>query len=283
MIFVTTATEAIYNLTGSNLIKSFIEYASEGNHLVFFFEDYEEPKRTTLPNWISREYFEKDNIHFVNLMSYEYRGKNLIESVEDNLRGKIDYTDEYSSPRSLKWFRPVASILYTSELFPNKQFCSIDADCEFIANVDSSIYKEILDPYNICYLGRKHFKIVQHGGWSNGKYVKTGEAQSTEKDSHTETGFIGFNCEMTGTKEFIIKNIEYWTDGKILDLKYKTDCHTFDATVEDMKHLKYYNMLESYGTTSPIGSRVLEVSPMGKYLMHDKGTLGPRLYQMNEV
>ena len=77
--------------------------------------------------------------------------------------------------------------------------------------------------------------------------------------------------------------VKYWTEGKILDMNYKTDCHTFDATVEDMNNLKYNNLLESYGTTSPVGSKVLEVSPMGKYMKHNKGTLGPQLYGRNLI
>lgn len=279
MIFVTTGTKAIFELTGRRLIESFLETNSEGNHLVFWFEDLEDPKRDTLPPWIPIEFFEKDNLHFVNIMTHS----DLVERVDTFLEHRIEYTDEYSSPRSLKWFRPVAAIKFTTELFPKRIFCSIDADCEFTGKIDKDVYKEILEPYNVCYLGRKHFKIMQHGDWRNGEYVKTGEKYASDKDTHTETGFIGFNCEKEGTNEFIEKNLDYWTTGDILDMKYKTDCHTFDATVESLSELAYNNMLESYGTTSPIGSKVLEVSPMGKWMTHNKGTLGPQLYNRNEI
>lgn len=283
MIYVTTATQAIFELTGRKLIESFLATQPDTDHLVFFFEDSEDVYRDSLPRWIPDDMFDKPNLHFVNIMTYEYQGSRLVDAVESKLSGLIDFTDEYSSPRSLKWFRPVAAILYASELFPERQFCSIDADCLFTATVPSSLYEDILTPYNVCYLGRKHFNVIQHGTWSGSDYVKTGEAAATDKDTHTETGFIGFNCEIPSTRDFIIENVNWWLSGRILDLKYKTDCHTFDATVDSMPNLKYNNLLSKLGVVSPIGSRVLEASPVGKYMLHNKGTLGPQLYTKNLI
>ena len=281
MIFVTTGTKDIFELTGIRLIESFLKYKNDENHsLVYFFEDLEEPYRDTLPQWIPIEYFNNSNLHFVNLMTYEYKDKGrLVDFIDKNLSKKIDYFDEYSSERSVKWFRPVARILYASELF-NENFCSIDSDCEFIDCVDESIFDDILNDYNLCYLGRKHFKVMRHGGYNNnGEYVETNRVPSTDKDTHMESGFIGFNMNKNGTRDFIKKNTKYWINGEILNLKYRTDCHTFDATIDDLSNLKYNNLLLDYGEVSPIGSRVLEVSPMGKYLIHHKGTLGPELYR----
>jgi len=281
MIFITTGTKEIFEIAGIKLIESFLRYENDKQHnLVYFFEDLEELYRDTLPSWIPMEYYNNSNLHFINLMTYEYEDTGrLVDFIDNNLSNKINHFDEYSSARSVKWFRPVAAIVYALELFDDN-FCSIDSDCEFIDYVNNDIFNDILNDYNLCYLGRKHFNVMRHGGYNNaGEYIETNRVPATDKDTHMESGFIGFNVTQKGTKEFIIKNMEYWTSGKILDLKYRTDCHTFDATVEDLLDLKYNNLLLDYGEVSPIGSRVLEVSPMGKYLIHHKGTLGPELYR----
>ena len=63
-------------------------------------------------------------------------------------------------------------------------------------------------------------------------------------------------------------------------MEFKTDCHTFDATRKELP-LKYNNLCEPMGELSPIGSRVIEESVLGDFLMHHKGTIGPILYSKN--
>jgi len=60
-------------------------------------------------------------------------------------------------------------------------------------------------------------------------------------------------------------------------LKYQTDCHTFDAVRHELD-LVYNNLCEPMGELSPIGSRVIEASSVGQFLIHNKGTIGPILY-----
>ena len=79
---------------------------------------------------------------------------------------------------------------------------------------------------------------------------------------------------------FIKRNFEYWITKDILNLEFKTDCHTFDATRKELP-LKYNNLCEPMGELSPIGSRVIENSILGDFLTHHKGTIGPILYSKN--
>ena len=119
---------------------------------------------------------------------------------------------------------------------------------------------------------------MRHGGYdSAGNYVQTNQVAATDKDTHTETGFIVFNLQKDGTQTFIERNLEYWTKHIILELKYQTDCHTFDAVRNEMQ-LRYNNLCDPIGEVSPIGSRVIEASVAGKFLTHNKGTIGPILY-----
>ena len=73
-------------------------------------------------------------------MNYKYEDKKIIPYVDSLLKPQINFTDEYSSPRSVKWFRPVAAIHYFYKLMGNTNFSSIDADCLFIDKVSDSFF-----------------------------------------------------------------------------------------------------------------------------------------------
>lgn len=276
MIFITTFNKDIYEICGENLLQSFINTRNNDSHklIVFFEDDIVDPK--FYPSWLTK-WNNVQNVHFVNILQ-----DGIILNTDKELSPKISYTDEYSSPRSVKWFRAVAAIKQVSEL-TDLPFCSIDADCLFISKVEEEFFSPLLD-YNISFLGRENFKIMRHGAYnSRGEYIHTNTVPATKKDTHTETGFILFNMEIEGTKQFINNNFEYWTKGRILDLEFKTDCHSFDAVRKEMNQLKYNNLCESMGEISPIGSRVIEESILGSFLIHHKGTIGPTLYKKGLV
>jgi hypothetical protein len=282
MKFITTFTKEIYNICGRNLIQSFIQTGNDKSHeLYIFFENEDDLHTEYYPEWLL-EWKDHTSITICNLMNYEYNNEYIIDKIDTELKNKIAFDDEYSSPRSVKWFRPVAAIQYMSEI-TNESFCSIDADCMFVKYLDNSIIFTILNDNHIAYLGRESFKIMRHGGYDQyGNYVMTRQVPATDKDTHTETGFIAFNMDLPGTKEFIFNNFNYWISGNVLSLKYKTDCHTFDA-VKNSMNLRYNNLCSYCGELSPIGSKVLEASVMGEYMIHHKGTIGPILYQKNKL
>jgi hypothetical protein len=281
MVFITTFTEEIYNICGRNLLKSFIETKnSEIHQLYVFFENESDLHTEFYPEWLI-EWANEPSILIINLMNYEYGKKKIIPYVDEILGPKISFTDEYSSPRSVKWFRPVAAMQYASEILGTKNFSSIDSDCLFINKVEESFFDSILSKYNIAFLGRENFKLMRHGGYaSDGSYIHTNTVEATKKDIHTETGYLGFNMDKEGTVEFIKRNFEYWVNQDILNLEFKTDCHTFDATRKELP-LNYNNLCEHMGELSPIGSRVIEASSLGSFMIHHKGTIGPILYQKN--
>lgn len=281
MIFITTFTKEIYNICGNALLQSFIQTSNSKQHKLFvFFEDEDNLYTEYYPEWLV-EWVNEPSITIVNLMNYEYGGIKIIPHIDNILAPKIEFTDEYSSPRSVKWFRPVAAMQWASELFSNINFSSIDADCLFINQINEDFFDSILGENNIAFLGRENFKTMRHGAYTpDGTYVHTNTVPATRKDHHSETGYIGFNMKLKGTKEFVQRNFDYWTKEEILNLEFKTDCHTFDATRKEL-NLKYNNLCEPMGEVSPIGSRVIEASVLGQWLIHHKGTIGPILYQNN--
>lgn len=283
MIFITTFTKEIYNICGKKLLESFIETNNHQEHKMFiFFENEDDLFTEYYPDWLL-EWSNRPYFTFINLMNYEYEDKKIIPFVDDLLKPQIHFTDEYSSPRSVKWFRPVAAMHYFYELMGNVNFSSIDADCLFTKKVDEDFFNEMLDGYNLAFLGRENFKVMRHGAYdSQGNYVHTKTVQATKKDTHSETGYVGFNLTVPGTGDFIKRNFDYWLNQEVLNLEFKTDCHTFDATRKELD-LKYNNLCDPMGEVSPIGSRVIEDSIVGEFLIHHKGTIGPILYAKHKL
>ena len=140
MIFVTTFTKEIYHICGKRLLESFINTNNHKKHQLYvFFENEDDLHTEYYPEWLV-EWSDKPYFTFVNLMNYEYDSKRIIPFVDELLRPKIKHTDEYSSPRSVKWFRPVAAIHYFYELMGNTNFSSIDADCLFTQEVSDNFF-----------------------------------------------------------------------------------------------------------------------------------------------
>ncbi len=280
MNFITTFNKPIYYICGKQLIESFINTKNNEDHkLIIFFENDDDLFTDYYPEWLV-EWSNEPSLLFVNLMNYEYDGEKIIPKLDKTLSPKISFTDEYSSPRSVKWFRPVAAMKYASEILEG-DFCSIDSDCVFTNKVEESFFKEMMNEKNIAFLGRENFKTMRHGAYDpSGNYVHTKTVEATKKDTHTETGFICFNRQLEGTDDFINRNFEYWVNGDILNLEFKTDCHSFDAVRKEL-FLSYLNLCEPMGDLSPIGSRVIENSIVGSFMIHHKGTIGPILYANN--
>jgi hypothetical protein len=283
MIFITTFTKEIYDICGKKLLESFIATNNNQEHKMFiFFENEDNLFTEYYPEWLV-EWSDKPYFTFINLMNYEYDNKKIIPFIDNLLKPQINFTDEYSSPRSVKWFRPVAAMHYFYELMGNINFSSIDADCLFTKKIDEDFFNKMLNGYNVAFLGRENFKVMRHGGYdSQGNYIHTKTVEATKKDTHTETGYIGFNFNTPGTEDFIKRNFNYWLNQDVLNLEFKTDCHTFDATRKEL-NLKYNNLCDPMGEISPIGSRVIEDSIVGEFLIHHKGTIGPILYAKQKL
>ena len=76
--------------------------------------------------------------------------------------------------------------------------------------IDDLFFNSMLGDYNVAFLGRENFKLMRHGGYANdGSYIHTRTVEATKKDTHTETGYIGFNMELEGTNDFIQRNFDY--------------------------------------------------------------------------
>ena len=150
MNFITTFTKEIYEICGKDLLQSFVNTGNDKEHKLYvFFENEDDLYTEYYPDWLLK-WKDNSSIVIANIMTYEYDNKRIVDFVDANLKAKIQFTDEYSSPRSVKWFRPVAAMQYMNEI-TNEDFCSIDSDCLFVKYLEPSKILHILKDCNVAY------------------------------------------------------------------------------------------------------------------------------------
>lgn len=91
------------------------------------------------------------------------------------------------------------------------------------------------------------------------------------RDSYTETGLIGFNPNHSEWEDFESRYRAMYTEGRILNLPFRTDCHAFDAA------------RKGRGKNLTPGGRgfenVMERSAFAPYMAHHKGNRKVEIYR----
>ena len=107
MNFITTFTKEIYEICGRKLLQSFINTGNDKDHKLYvFFENEDDLYTEHYPEWLL-EWLSYEAIVIANIMTYEYDNKRIVDFVDANLKSQIEFTDEYSSPRSVKFIRKI--------------------------------------------------------------------------------------------------------------------------------------------------------------------------------
>ena len=92
------------------------------------------------------------------------------------------------------------------------------------------------------------------------------------RDSYTETGLVGFNPQHPEWKWFEDRYRGMYTEGRIFDLDYWTDCHAFDFA-RDGKGKDLTPEGRGY-------ENVMQRSVFGPYMAHYKGKLKLDIYRL---
>lgn len=121
----------------------------------------------------------------------------------------------------------------------------LDADVRLTQDVPEQVLGEMLAKHAVAYLGRK-------------------------ESPHSECGFIGFNLDVDGTRDFINRWAGSYVDGSFGDLPGWHDCWVFDA-LREQTGIRSLNLTE-LTSTGGVAERVFEKSVMGQYGTHLKGS-----------
>ena len=201
-----------------------------------FLQTYADTKQTIKVICYVEEDYQYPNysgITYVNMMNeipelvaFKERHKDKVMVGTDNFRQD-----------AVRFCHKVFAQHHASKL--NKKFVWLDADNIFVKQFPNDfIDKFIPDDVFTTFYGRKEY---------------------------TECGMLGFNCTLDVKKKFFDTYINYYTKDHIYDLKFKTDCHAFDATRSRII-IKERNKAD--GKDGHIIARDKEVN---QYIDHKKG------------
>lgn len=175
------------------------------------------------------------NVTYLDLFQHE---PELRKFIERNKHKPVDSFFKDAVRFSYKVFAQNAAREYADRMF------FVDADMVFSKQIPLELYDTIL-PKNIFV----------------GFYDRPNQ--------YTETGFIGFNNNKLISKKFFNFYLNFYKEDTIYNLENWTDCHTFDATRENMKNDIHYSEIKwGDGTGGHIMARDKVINP---YIDHRKG------------
>lgn len=250
LLYVTTFNKNLYDQTGKNLIKTFLENTQFGDMLVCY-EDMKfknDSDRIISYNINESKYFNKwlkDNEN--NIPEY-FGGK----AKDDDERFLLDKKkgQPWARFRASKYFRKVTALNHFLENYSDKydHFILIDSDCILKKNIDEKlIYDVFNDGSSMCFFwGRYRRKKINRG-------PETGFTIYSKKNRGYE--FAKVICDCFASGDFL--RHEYWDDGFVIGR----------LIMENKEKFK----LKDFITTGVVTTRVMELpSPFLEYVHHFK-------------
>lgn len=250
LLYVTTFNKKLYNLSGKNLIKTFLEKTKFGKMLVCY-EDMEfesDSDRILSYNINQSNYFNKWLKDNENNIPELYGGKAKNKDprfLEDKKKGQ-----HWARFRASKYFRKIVALNYFLEKYQNEYdfVILIDSDCILKKNIDENLINNVFKDNSsmIYFWGRYRRKKINRG-------PETGFTVYSKINNGYK--FAKIICDCFGSGDFL--RYEYWDDGYVIG---RLIC-------ENKNKFKFKDLI----TTGVVTTRVMELpSPFFDYVHHFK-------------
>lgn len=252
ILYVTTSTQKMYNLSGLKLINSFIKY-QEDSTLLYLTENFELPiKKSNI--------LEFDISQYLFLLNWLKKNKNIIPI---EFGGKYDYKidrhskSKYMIPQNLYdwnyksslWFRKIAALHYalTKYRYTYDYIIWIDNDCEIKQKFDEDFIKYLFNDRDFFYFLGRHRVQINFG---------------------VESGFMGFSRKGYFILELLFDYYESnkftkeirWDDGWIFKIIITILYKNYNYKGHDVG--SYYLKNDN---------NVMMIENVQKYIIHYKG------------
>ena len=257
VLYVTTFNQELYDLTGKNLISTFLNKTKESDELdkVDLFVVYED---MIFENESSRILtFDISNSKYFNNWIKE-NAKNIPkffggEAENNDERFLLDKKkgQPWARFRASRYFRKIAALNIALDTFKNTYdlIFLIDSDCVFKKNIDAKIIKEIFDNnVSMIYFWGKHRRKINRG---------------------PETGFTGYMKKNNGF-EIAKKICDCFTSGKFLNYEYWDDGYVIGKLIDELKNT--YVLKDMVEGSNKRTTRVMEINynKLFDYIHHFK-------------
>lgn len=255
-LYVTTFNKKLYEVSGRNLVKSYLKNLIKEPLLLV----YEENAVT--------EYKDRNNLLYHNLDNNELL-KNWLEKFKHvipkayggtapdckcSITKKIDKWNGHNlgcshsewNRRASKWFRKIVALEYAMTL-KAERIVFLDCDTYFLRYVDHRLWNTLFNVNGLIY----HL----------GQYRK-------KMGTCIESGIIGFS-EKHGGFNFLRKVIQYYLSGEFIKHPRWDDCYAFSYILNQTseKELRRHDLVVIDKRTS----HVVNLGKLRNYLIHNKG------------
>ena len=158
-------------------------------------------------------------------------------------RERCDKSTVYWNKRAWQWYRKIVAINVAQmrEVTDVRWLVWLDCDCEFLADISPDFLENLADGAAVTYLkGQREW---------------------------TETGVVVYDLD-AGARFFLREVSHCYESGEFLKLNRWDDCWIFDRIRQNFAHSMFRDIADPKETDL----RVLDSSPLGKYILHKKGS-----------
>ena len=259
ILYVTTFNEKLYNMTGKDLITSFIKYINNADMLVCY-EDFE--FKSEYNNIIS---YDLKNDEYMNTWLNKHKDKipkfyggNAEDDSEIFIDKNIDYWagkkgQSWANYRASRYFRKIVSLNYAITNFSEKYdyIFVIDSDCIFKSAIKHTVINDLFsNSTSMIYFWSKFRESINRG---------------------PETGFTGYSKANNGFN-FAKIICECFSSGKFLNYTYWDDGYVIGQVINEYKNNKHFILKDLVGDIPSKTTRVMELKnqPLFDYVHHFK-------------
>jgi len=248
ILYITSFSRQLYNLTGKRLIKTFKNTGSEGDLLCYV-------------EGMNPSAIEAENI-FVKDMSndrfYKRWYNSNLDIIPEELGGKATKESNFkafktANFRTAQWTKKIATMKYAMENYTGQydHFMWVDCDCFFTNKFTEQDLINVLQDKSFCYhLGRDRIR----------------------KKMGVETGLLGFKNDKTSKKMLSRWFKKYNGDG-FRQYENWNDAHMFYYVLEEEPKLKAkgIDLVTDYSYAERAKSHVIVRGDLGNFFDHEKG------------
>lgn len=236
ILFVTTFDQTLYEHSGKRLLQSFFEKQSWGKILCCH-EGFEKAAKV-------------QRLDGVRLIGRDVTLDQNLLDWDAKYRERCDKSLVYWNKRAWQWYRKIVSlrVALETECTDVRWLVWLDCDCEFLCDLTPHVLKDLAKGSGVLYLkGRREW---------------------------TETGVLAFDLYYFGVRLFLQELFSFYQSGAFLKLERWDDCWVFDKVRNLCGNLGLGRgkMFRDIADPKETDLRVLDSSPLGKYILHKKGS-----------
>lgn len=259
VLFVTTFNQRLYDQSGQDLLKSFLEYMKDYDLLICYEDQLEATLKGIIHECRSGQSGQSSQVYLYPLQTDEYLQKwtsNNLDRIPEIYGGTAndqifkDKTQPWANYRCAGYFRKIVALNHALNYYSMNYdlLCIIDCDCIIKQSIPFELFERLNDnKVSMFYYWGKYRQSINRGpetGFTG--YFKEGNGYD----------FARIICDTFSNQSFL--NYEYWDDGYVIGQLIRT-------------YTDRFQFLDLVNTVKSRTTRVMELNnPFLQYIYHFK-------------